>query len=228
MRTLTVDVGNTRTKMVLWTDGCPSQWDGMPVDRALASVTGEEPDWAELLPGVAVEILGPDTPLPIGIDYATPLSLGADRKAAACGAWALEGGKACVVVDAGTCITLDLVDANGTYQGGAIMPGIRMKFGALNTFTARLPLLGRDVPTAMPANGLTGKSTAESMTAGVLTATRLEVQAMVDRYRALLGEVAVIVTGGDAEQVAPSGARIEKDLVLVGLRVIAETMTERK
>lgn len=227
MRLLAIDVGNTRTKTALW-EGClRKEWDHMPVDMALASVTGEMPDWKQALPQAEVAVLTAETPLPIRVDYRTPGTLGADRKAAACGAWALAKGKSCVVIDAGTCITIDLLDSDGVYQGGAILPGLRMKFDALNTFTARLPLLNIADGLAMPADELTGKSTEESMAVGVLAATRLEVEAFVKRYRELYGSVEVIVTGGDAETIAPASAIIEKDLVLIGLKEIAESMIRK-
>lgn len=227
MRILTVDVGNTRTKTALWTDEGRREWDHGEVDLAIASVTGEVPDWGKVVPGVRVEMLSAETPLPIATAYSTPATLGADRKAAACGAWALARGRNCVIVDAGTCVTIDLLDSRGTYQGGAILPGLKMKFAALNTFTARLPLLDISADPALPADGLTGKSTEESMTAGVITATQMEVEAFVDRYRDRYGEVEVIVTGGDAERLAPKGARIEPELVLIGLREIAESMAHK-
>ena len=235
MRLLAIDVGNTRTKTALWQDDVRMEWDGGPVDMALASVTGKEPDWERLLPGVKVDRLSQDTLLPIGLDYRTPHTLGADRKAAACGAWALRKGRGCVVVDAGTCITIDYLDSEGIYRGGAILPGIRMKFEALNTFTAKLPLLNNYEGLTLPANGLTGKTTEESMTAGVVTATKLEVGAFVAAMLKAEGgqgqEPAILLAGGDAAMLA-DGIRgdvaVEKDLVLIGLKEIMQNRIYEK
>ena len=222
MRHLAIDVGNTRVKSALWTDGIKSEWDGKPVDMALASVTGNTPNWKALMPGVNVELLTNERRLPIAIDYKTPDSLGADRKAAACGAWRMLGGVyGCVVIDAGTCVTIDWIDRKGTYHGGAILPGVEMKFKALNNFTARLPLLHvQDVMQDLDC-GLTGKSTHESMVAGVIEATKIELEGFVAKYRQLDSELQVIMTGGDAELLRSSDEwRIEKDLVLIGLHEI--------
>lgn len=221
MRKLAIDVGNTRTKLALWENGMRKEWDGEPVEMAMASVTGRTPDWQQELPGVEVRLLAADTKLPIALDYSTPETLGADRKAAACGAWALNSErKDCVIIDAGTCVTIDLLSREGVFEGGAILPGVKMKFEALHTFTAKLPLIKDSLTDSLPQGGITGKSTLESMTAGVITATRMEIEGFVDRYREKLGQVEVIMTGGDAELLAPKGARIEKDLVLIGINEI--------
>ena len=143
-----------------------------------------------------LHILTSRSRLPIALDYATPHTLGPDRIAAACGAWQAFPGQNCLVVDAGTCITIDFIDSTATYRGGAILPGIAMKFQALHTFTAKLPLLEN---IDAQSDILTGRSTHESILAGVLTATRLAVQGFVCRYREAYGDIQVLLTGGDAE-----------------------------
>ena len=161
-------------------------------------------------------------PLPITIDYLTPDTLGADRIAAAVGAYKLANGKPCVVIDAGTCITVDLVDENATFCGGAIMPGLDMNFRALHTFTANLPLLSvrelkrtcsseteigkqgkntfknhRELNTGMTdLDNIAGRSTAQSLQAGVVAATRMALRGMVERHRCRCGELCVMLTGG--------------------------------
>lgn len=170
-----------------------------------------------------VHLLSAQTPLPIVLDYATPETLGADRVAAACGAYSLLDGKPCVVVDAGTCVTVDFVDEGGVYRGGAILPGMEIKFRALHTFTAKLPLLEN---VSADEGCLTGRSTRESMTAGVLTATRFAVEGFVARYRQQCASCAVLLTGGDAERLwgegrmEVQGCRLEPHLVLIGLNKI--------
>ena len=138
----------------------------------------------------------PDTPVPVGNKYRTPETLGADRLAAAVGASVLKPKMDILIIDAGTCITIDFIDSTATYRGGAILPGIAMKFQALHTFTAKLPLLEN---IDAQSDILTGRSTHESILAGVLTATRLAVQGFVCRYRKAYGDIQVLLTGGDAE-----------------------------
>ena len=243
---LTVDIGNTRVKWALF-DGerLVREGVGLPfpeADRAVWCATGEVSDEVrQALPANALELKGGlGCRLPIALDYLTPETLGADRVAAACGAWKLSGGRPCVVIDAGTCITIDYLDASGTYRGGAILPGISMKFRSLHTFTAKLPLLGlkEEIPgrarneerrEEIPGQArneersvgayprvrpeVTGRSTAQSIMSGVLTATRFAVEGYVDYYRMEEPGVVVFLTGGDAEWLSeeiPDQARNEE------------------
>src|SRR5688500_15421564 len=87
-------------------------------------------------------ILTAPLPLPISNLYATPNTLGGDRLASACGAHHRFPGSHCLVIDTGTCIKYDFLDKEGNYHGGAISPGLKMRFQAMNHFTAKLPLVG--------------------------------------------------------------------------------------
>ena len=173
------------------------------------------------------ELLTWQTPLPIGIRYATPETLGADRIAAACGAWKLAGRSGpIVVIDAGTCITIDYIDAAGCYRGGAILPGMEMKFRALHTFTAKLPLLehidGHEA-------AVCGTTTRESLIAGVVQATRYEAAGFVEHYRRQDAATQLFVTGGDAARLTGGAepwtalCRTKPDLVMIGLDEILES-----
>ena len=217
---LTVDIGNTRTKWALF-DGnhLADKGLGTPLpqaDHTIYCTTGKlSPALQTALPPDALNFQQSilNARLPIQIDYATPNTLGPDRVAAACGAWELSKNCTSLIIDAGTCITIDLLDNSGTYRGGAILPGISMKFHALHTFTAKLPLLElqeNDAP-------VTGRTTDESILAGVLTATRFAVQGFVDYYRTLHPRLQVFLTGGDAARLAMADSRVEPELVLWGL-----------
>ncbi len=156
---LTIDQGNTEAKIALWNDSeleefrmepalTPNKVSDFAGGRTLAgtmycSVAREDVDILRRLLHLCPRAmrLTPDTHLPIRIDYATPTTLGADRVAAAVGAWADYAGHPILVVDAGTAVTYDYVDAEGTYHGGNIAPGISMELRALHEFTARLPLV---------------------------------------------------------------------------------------
>ena len=90
---------------------------------------------------------------------------GYDRMAAVVGAYEQFPGKDILVIDAGTCITYEFIDAAGRYHGGNISPGVQMRFRALHEFTGRLPLvlregrrlpLGSDTDTAMREGVLKG------------------------------------------------------------------------
>jgi type III pantothenate kinase len=149
--------------------------------------------------------------------YDTPAQLGADRWAALIGAWARVG-RACVVVNAGTAITIDSLDDSGVFRGGVILPGLMTMLQSLEARTAAL----RHVPgrfSAFPAN------TADAMTTGVIDAAVGAVGRVHERLaRVCGGSLITVLAGGGAEDLAPhlgyAVLRVEA-LVLEGLRVVA-------
>ncbi len=158
------------------------------------------------------------TPLPITKNYDTPATLGVDRLAAAVGASALFPGEDRLVIDMGTCITYDYVDRAECFQGGAISPGMRMRFRAMHTFTERLPLVE---PDASPA--LIGKSTRDAMLSGVMNGLAAELTGFIDRYRTTYPDCRVVLCGGDApyfEKLLPAPVTVVAELVLIGLNRI--------
>lgn len=123
-----------------------------------------------------------------------PQSVGQDRLF---NAEALPPDRSFVVIDAGTAITVDLVD-RGRFLGGAIAPGIRMSYEALHRRTDRLPLLE---PSPSPPRAL-GTATATALASGVEIGTA----GLVDRLVAEIGrsyDAAVVITGGDAARLLP-------------------------
>ena len=97
------------------------------------------------------------------------------------------------MIDAGSCITYDLITANNTYLGGAISPGIQMRYKAIHTFTANLPLLEPKLPIIQ-----TGNSTESSIHSGILQAVVFEIEGFVRTYKEKYPDLTVILTGGDA------------------------------
>ena len=235
---LTIDIGNTRSKWALFEGDqlvrCGYMDEGLPcegVQSTMVCASGDADLHALGLDEDRVQRLTAGMPLPIALDYATPETLGPDRIAAACGAQKV-GNKGCpkLIIDAGTCITIDYLDAEGVYHGGAILPGIEMKFRALHTFTAKLPLLEN---IGGEEECVAGRSTRESMTAGVLTATRYEVEGFVRHYRQQDSRVQVLFTGGDAKRLWGGGLPevgdpiIEPHLVMIGLNEIIKLKSKR-
>lgn len=160
------------------------------------------------------------TPLPIKLLYKTPETLGRDRISAAVAGHALYPEKNVLVVDAGTCITFDLVTKNGEYLGGSIHPGISMQFHALHTFTGKLPLVNR-----REFDELTGQTTDESILSGVLQGTCASMNGMIEEYRSRYPDVVVLITGGDSPYFAgklKNRIFALPNLVLVGLNKILD------
>ena len=123
-----------------------------------------------------------------------------------------------MVVDAGTCITVDFVNKDGVYLGGAIMPGLDMKFRALHNFTAHLPLLniGDAISDANPL----GNSTHNSIVSGVLCATRFALEGYERRLSDIAGgKIEVVVTGGNAPLLAGNWD-LKPNLLMYGMNTI--------
>lgn len=141
--------------------------------------------------------LTPDLQLPITIEYGTPGSLGADRVAAAVGAWATVPGQPLLVVDAGTAVTYDAVTADGRFIGGNIAPGMNMRLEALHRFTARLPRV--EVPRELPTGTFLGHDTASAMILGAVYG----IVGALSYYKSHLpAETRVVMTGGWAGELS--------------------------
>lgn len=139
-------------------------------------------------------VLSPRSKIPFKNSYATPQTLGPDRLALATAAFYHNPKGNTLVIDAGTCITYDMVNDHGEYLGGAISPGLYMRYNALHEFTDRLPLL-------TPENILDfiGNATESSIHSGVVNGITLEIDGVIDQYKSRFSNLTVILTGGDAQ-----------------------------
>lgn len=236
---LVVDIGNTRTKLAVFdaetlvhhrvydstlrSDDIEEIANQYSIDRAIVSQVGAALDYYSLFGGIPYKVLSSNLKLPIQNLYKTPTTLGADRLAAVVGATALFPNQNNLVIDMGTCITLDFVNTSSEYLGGAIMPGISMKFKALHTFTDKLPLLSTD---NLESVGIIGDDTRSSICSGVINGTVLELEGFVSKYVEQFGKMNIIFTGGDAiyfEKRVKFPNFAYPNLLLVGLNKILNT-----
>ncbi|WP_242155503.1 type III pantothenate kinase [Aestuariivivens sediminis] len=134
------------------------------------------------------------TSLPFKNAYKTPKTLGMDRLGLVSASVFHYPNTNVLIIDAGTCITYDCITAQNSYVGGAISPGIRMRYKALSTFTANLPLLDTEMPDA-----LTGDTTKAAIHAGVIYGVLNEIDGVIETYRQKYANLTVILTGGDAK-----------------------------
>ncbi len=232
---LIIDIGNTRTKLALFLGSRPS-WratfataDHAAIIAALAerkpdritvgSVASPDPLLLDRLRSIAPTlVVTGDASSPLRSRYTTPLTLGVDRLANAVAVASLFPGRAALAVDLGTCITYDLVEADGTYVGGAISPGLVMRVRAMHAHSARLPEveLAED-----PA--LWGASTDTSLQSGVHHGILGELKSFIHSATHHSPSCAVVLTGGDALRFAracKSGIFAHPFLTLEGLRII--------
>lgn len=228
-----IDAGNTRTKIGIFEGAALSQTqvftsatdaraflDSLEINHAIVSRVTRDADSFDLsgrVKGIALD-LAPSLPVPLAKMYSTPETLGADRLAAACGAWSLFPGEPSLSIDCGTCINYEYVTALGEYRGGAISPGVAMRFLAMHTLTDRLPL---EMP--QEASPLVGDSTRTCLESGVMNGTLEEIKGMIDRYHMIDPSIRVILTGGDArffEKHLKPSIFVAPELVLTGLNSI--------
>ncbi len=210
---LIVDIGNSRAKIVvvvgrevIYTTAVESisadivesivaKYKG--ITHAIISTTrGDGQSVKSLLSGYigAVMLFTPaTTPIPIANSYHTPNTLGADRLAAAVGAWAMCPDSDVMVVDFGTAITIDYV-VGGTFVGGNISPGVTTRFRALADYTACLP-------SCEPTEDVLeyGRTTREAIEQGVMRGVEHEIRGYVEAFSKENDKKRIIFTGGDAK-----------------------------
>lgn len=164
-------------------------------------------------------VLTPKTLRGVGIDYPKPNTIGPDRLANAVAARHHFGTPA-VVVDFGTAVTFDVVDARGNYVGGIIAPGLAVMTDYLHERTALLPRIKiREVKSPI------GKSTEHAMLVGAVHGYRGLVRELIVELKRELKtkQLPVVATGGYAGLIAaklPEISAIEPDLTLEGLRLV--------
>ena len=232
---LTIDIGNTRTKLGLFDKkGIKAKvvWEKLnvtnlrpfcqknKVERVALSTVGAAPLAAEryLKANFYYLQLNHKTPLPITNLYKTPKTLGKDRIAAIIGAYSRFPGKNCLVIDAGTCITYDFLDADAKYHGGGISPGIAMRLKAMHHFTAKLPLVSQKKEPMF-----IGNTTKTALQSGGQLGAVMELEGFIRQYRARFGKINVLLTGGDTIFFAnnlKTKIFADSNLVLCGLNKI--------
>ncbi len=172
----------------------------------------------------STQVAGVDFPVPITNRTRIPGQVGIDRLIAALGAWKKYG--ACLVVDIGTAVTVDLVDDGPVFEGGAILPGPRLWTEALHEKTALLP----DVRIPEPPAYSVGRTTDEAVTSGVYWGLVGAVTTLIKKMAGARTDITLCLTGGGAalfagsfctEGVEINGRRCimqeEPDLLFLGL-----------
>ncbi len=160
--------------------------------------------------------------LPINARVESPEHVGADRLLAAVAVNRLrDAGRAAIVVDAGSAITVDLVSSDGDFEGGVILPGFEMTARALSEGTDLLPLVDGQLVVDSPA--VVGKSTVAAIRSGLFWGGVGAVRELIGRISlGLTDKPQVFVAGGDAGRLAPfldDDVHVVSDLVLSGIAI---------
>lgn len=196
---------------------------GLNINKAIiASVRQTREPWEhDLATEVPAVYFNRNITGPVKNHYATPQTLGLDRLAAVIGAYQLYPLTNTLVIDAGTCITYDYIDAGGNYYGGSISPGLHMRYKALNHYTSALPLINPDEH----FDKAFGNDTTGAILSGVQNGIKYELAGFIESYRLKQPVLNIVLTGGDGKffdtllknSIFAPYIKIEPYLVLKGL-----------
>ena len=198
-----------------------NQISGMIISSVVPPVTSVLCDVARKNLNLDPMVVGVGTKTGLKVKVENPREVGADRIVNAVAAYHLTR-SATISIDMGTAITFDVIDETGSYLGGAIAPGVNLGLDALFSGTAKLPRVDL-IPPPSPV----GRNTVQSIQSGIYYGTVAMIDGMVERIKADMNEeqIAVIATGGNAQEIAKNAKtieRVEPDLTLMGLHLIYE------
>ena len=213
---LTIDVGNSRIKAAVFEHNKQVDFFIFEANEALknfenifekypnlqkiilSSVGKLEKEVVDFIQNrFPTEIIDHKSKFPFTNLYATPETLGIDRMVLAAGATLIYPNQNKLIIDAGTCITYDFVNAENQYLGGAISPGIKIRYKSLNNYTSKLPLL-----TLSEDFEIIGNSTKSAIHSGVINGVIFEIEGFISQYSLKNQDLTIILTGGDAEFLA--------------------------
>lgn len=240
---LVIDIGNTRAKAALfkgnnlfehkvYNTGADILLDTSFINQAknaiIGSVVDELDSFYEALSSIIPSLIfSSQTQIPLTNQYQSASTLGSDRLSASIGAYYLYPNANVLVIDAGTCIKYNFTNSKNHYLGGAISPGIQMKFNALHHFTSKLPLVEPDFSYAE----LIGTTTKNSILSGVLIGSVSEIDGIINDYKSHFPNLICVLTGGDSEFLAKrlkNSIFAHQNLVLKGLNDILNYNLEKK
>ncbi|TDQ30220.1 type III pantothenate kinase [Tenacibaculum caenipelagi] len=207
---LIIDVGNTRVKVAVTEIDTVKEvfiFEKEKIISELKKITSKYSISSSIVSSVAIfseeekekidtflnpVYLNSETKVPFKNNYKTPKTLGVDRIALAAAAVKKYPNKNVLVLDAGTCITYDFITKEGVYLGGAISPGIAMRYKALHTFTSKLPLLEPS-----EVESFIGRDTNSSIHSGIVNGISNEIDGIIKQYQKKYQDLTVVLTGGD-------------------------------
>ena len=232
---LMIDIGNTKTKYAHFVDGLIKEkgsckleeiskivydYSGKVKNIMLSSVK-PIPDSILSKPmsrGCKLIVLSSKMKMPFKTLYKTPKTIGADRLALVAGAVFSFSNKPVLIIDVGTCITIDFVDSKTKYSGGSISPGLQMRLNALSNQTSALPLVKLSEP-----KDLIGRTTKQSILSGVVNGAIKELDGIIDSYKKRYPDTIAVITGGDLsffDKKLKNSIFADEDILLKGMYFI--------
>lgn len=243
-----IDVGNTRvkwgycqqdtiTRVASLPPDSPTDWQNQLADWQVNQpsqwvIAGVHPQRVQTLSawltdtGHAVQLLESPDQLPLEVKLERPEHAGLDRLLNAVAANAIRpADHAALLIDAGSAVTVDLVDSQGAFRGGAITPGVRLMTEALHSYTALLPRVTIESP---PSH--IGHNTIDAMKSGIFWSIIGGIEKLIELHTILVdAPLSVYLTGGDAALLAthlPEQCQVWPEMTLEGIRLSALAMNK--
>lgn len=248
---LAIDIGNTRTRLGIFSDELLIRHAEIPTDelefseKQLGIFLKKQAIDSTGVSSVVTELNDPlkkilekkfylqpvfingKSALPLKLNIINRNSLGSDRICDAVrGYYYYKRKHNVLIIDCGTAITYDIVLKNGNYEGGAISPGLMTLSRSLNDYTSRLPLLSKQ--DFIVRNNPVGKHTFDALNSGIVNAFIDSVNGMISRiHRHYKTDFKLILTGGDAQFLMPNlvyKSVLIENCVLEGINIIMKEM----
>ncbi len=212
---LTIDIGNTRAKYAIFENEEiieTSTFDPYSDDLKdiikkypqikkgiLSSVGGKIKECLEQLQDIEIITLSGSTPLPFKLGYENKEQIGSDRLVAVAAAMMAKPNQNSLVIDIGTCITYDIITSDNIHYGGAISPGINLRFKSMNDYTEKLPLIKSSQLSATSSqfNSAICNTTEECLISGVIEGISYEFEGFIRMYSNIYENLNVFIIGGD-------------------------------
>ena len=204
MKRAVLDIGNTRIKGAIFNEDGSIALHSFFTEIEAAILWLKQEQVTSLMTASVAQAIMPNihgittyslthqSNLPFNNLYGSKETMGVDRIAVMAAAAVEFPGKPVLVFDIGTCMTIDLLHPDGTYKGGNISPGIKMRLEAMHQMTKRLPLASKD-----EATSLLGDTTRSAMAAGVLQGMRFEIEGYINTFKQDYPELVTVLCGGD-------------------------------
>lgn len=220
---LIFDIGNTRMKVCLAENNairpieCWQQYLHEAEEVLVSNVAGQDALPLEVAGHPKCRVLTWQSPEAALWLKGIPAGLGSDRVAADMGARSLCPDRTLLIIDAGTCLTFDVIGRDGTVLGGAISPGINLRLRAMHEHTAALPLLD-----AEGEHPVLGYDTPTAMRSGAINGIRWEIEGYIRTMLKKYPDLHVFMTGGDSMEFPEDLQRIiTRDPLLVQKGLLA-------
>ncbi|MBT8308796.1 MAG: type III pantothenate kinase [Flavobacteriaceae bacterium] len=239
---LIIDVGNTLIKLAVFEENKLIEKTSIGHRKAAAKIKDLLKEYRDLNKAIISSVgkknkdvvkvlkknldllkLSSKSKIPFENEYSTPKTLGVDRIALVSASVEQFPDNNVLIIDAGTCVTYDFINFENQYLGGAISPGLKLRYQSLHNLTANLPLLELENP-----DDLIGNSTVNSIHSGVVNGLISEIDGIIDRYLEKYPDLTVILTGGDADFLAKrlkNSIFANSNFLLEGLNFILEYNT---